>query len=66
MGTGALLVGIVLLVAAVAGLWASRAVDGHVKSFAQDGRDVYIAIAITVAIGLGISAFIAGVSGLMS
>ena len=61
-----LLLGIVLLAASFGGLWASRAVDGHVKSFAQNGRDTYIAIAITVGIGLGISAFIAGVAALMN
>jgi hypothetical protein len=60
-----LLLGIVLLAASFGGLWASRAVDGQTKSFAQDGRDVYIAIAITVGIGLGISALVAGVAALM-
>jgi hypothetical protein len=60
-----LLLGIVLIAASLGGLGASRAVGGQVKSFAQDGRDVYIAIAITVGIGLGISALVAGVAALM-
>jgi hypothetical protein len=61
-----LLLGIVLLAASFGGLWVSRPVDGQLKSFARNGRDVYIAIAITVGIGLGISAFVAGVAALMN
>jgi len=61
-----LILGIVLLAASFGGLWVSRPVDGQVKSFVQGGRDVYIAIAITVGIGLGISAFVAGVAALMN
>jgi hypothetical protein len=67
MGTSIeLLLGIALLAASFGGLWASRAVDGQLKSFAQNGRDTYIAIAITVGIGLGISSFVAGVAALMN
>ena len=65
MASFELVLGIVLLAASLGGLWVSRAVGGQVKAFAQDGRDVYIAIAITVGIGLGISAFVAGVAALM-
>jgi hypothetical protein len=67
MGTSIeLVVGVVLLAASLGGLWVSRAVDGQVKSFAQNGRDTYIAIAITVALGLGIASFVAGVAALMN
>jgi hypothetical protein len=55
-----LLLGIALIFASIAGLWASRAVGGNVKPFARHGRDVYIAIAITVGVGLGISALVDG------
>ena len=53
--------GILLIVASIGGLWFSRPVGGKIRPFARDGRDVYVAIAITVGVGLGISAFIAGV-----
>jgi hypothetical protein len=66
VGSFELLLGIVLIAASLGGLWASRAAGGQVKSFARDGRDVYIAIAITVGIGLGISALVAGLAALMS
>jgi hypothetical protein len=55
------LVGLIILVASIGGLWFSRAVDGKVKPFARDGRDVYLAIAITVGVGIGISFLVSGV-----
>jgi hypothetical protein len=55
-----LLIGIGLLVASFAGLWFSRPVGGEMRSFAQGGRDVYIAIAVTVGVGLGLSSLVAG------
>jgi hypothetical protein len=61
-----LLVGAVLLVASFGGLWFSRPVDGKIRRFAQGGRDVYIAIAITVGVGLGIAFLVAGVISLTS
>jgi hypothetical protein len=59
-----LLVGIIILVASIGGLWFSRAVGGKVRPFAQGGRDTYIAIAITVGVGLGISFLVSGVVAL--
>jgi hypothetical protein len=67
MGTSVeLLVGVILIAASAGGLWVSRAVDGQVRSFAADGRDTYIAIAITVALGLGIASFVAGVAAVVN
>jgi hypothetical protein len=59
-----LVIGITLLVASVLGLWFSRAVDGNTRAFVRNGRDVWIAISITVGVGLGISSFVAGVAAL--
>jgi hypothetical protein len=59
-----LLVGVALLVASLGGLWFSRPVDGELRPFARNGRDTYIAIAVTVGVGFGISALVAGVVAL--
>jgi len=55
-----LVIGIVVFVAAIAGLWFSLPVDGKMRPFAQGGRDTYIAIAVTTSIGLSASLIIAG------
>jgi hypothetical protein len=59
-----LLLGVLLLAASFGGLWYSRPVGGKMRPFARDGRDTYIAIAITVGVGFGISALVAGVVAL--
>jgi hypothetical protein len=56
--------GAVLLVASIAGLWFSRAVDGQMRAFARDGRDTWIAISVTTGVGLGIGFVIAGATSL--
>jgi hypothetical protein len=60
-----LLLGILLLAASIGGLWYSRPVNGQMRSFARNGRDTYIAVAITVGVGFGIAAVVSGVVELM-
>jgi hypothetical protein len=59
-----LLLGIFLIAASIGGLWFSRAVGGEVRPFARNGRDTYIAIAVTIGVGFGISALVAGLVAL--
>jgi hypothetical protein len=59
---GYLLLGAILLIASIGGLWFSLPVDG--RAFARQGRDVYIAIAITAGVGIGVSAFILGLAAI--
>jgi hypothetical protein len=59
-----LLVGVLLFIASIGGLWFSLPVGGHMRPFLQGGRDILVAIAVTTGIGLGVSAFIAGVTSL--
>jgi hypothetical protein len=63
-GLGYLLLGAILLIASIGGLWFSRPVDGQMRAFARQGRDVWIAIAVTTGVGIGISALIAGLSAI--
>jgi hypothetical protein len=42
----------------------SLPVDGQMRAFARQGRDVWIAIAITTGVGIGVSAFIVGLSAI--
>jgi hypothetical protein len=60
-----LLLGVLLLAASIGGLWFSRAVGGQVRPFARNGRDTYIAVAVTVGVGFGIAALVSGVVELM-
>jgi hypothetical protein len=46
----------------IGGLWFSLPVDGQTWAFARQGRDVWIAIAVTAGAGLGVSALIAGIT----
>jgi len=55
-----LVLGIVLIVAAIGLLWFSLPVGGHMRPFARNGRDVWIAIAVAAGVGLGIGFIIAG------
>jgi hypothetical protein len=61
---GYLLLGAILLIASIGGLWFSLPVDGQMRAFARQGRDVYIAIAITGGVGIGLSALIVGLAGI--
>jgi hypothetical protein len=56
------LVGVSLIFAAFGLLWFSLPVGGQMRSFARDGRDVWIAIAVASGVGLGIGFMIAGAS----
>ena len=55
---GYLLLGAILLIASIGGLWFSLPVDGQMRAFARQGRDIFIAIAITGGVGIGLSALI--------
>jgi hypothetical protein len=55
-----LVVGAAFLVASIGGLWVSLPVGGQMRSFARDGFDTWIAIAVTTGVGLGIGFLIAG------
>ena len=57
-----LLAGVAALVAALIGLWFCLPVDGQMRSFAQGGRDTWIALAVTAGVGLGIGFMIAGIT----
>jgi hypothetical protein len=59
---GYLLLGAILLIASIGGLWFSLPVDGQMRAFARQGGDVWIAIAVTAGVGLGVSALIAGIA----
>jgi hypothetical protein len=61
-----LVLGAILLVASIGGLWLSVPVNGRMRSFALHGRDTWIAIAVTTGTGLGISSLIAGINSLMN
>ncbi len=61
---GYVLLGAILLIASIGGLWFSLSVDGQMRAFARQGRDVYIAIAITGGVGIGLSALIVGLAGI--
>jgi hypothetical protein len=39
-------------------------VDGQMRAFARQGRDIWIAIAITTGMGIGVSALIVGLSAI--
>jgi hypothetical protein len=56
------LIGVLVIVVSIGGLWFSLPVGGQMRSFAQNGRDTYIAIAVTVGIGLGFAVLIAGIA----
>lgn len=60
-----LLVGVLLFIGSLGGLWFSLPVGGQMRSFAQGGRDVWIAIVITTCLGLSAASFIFGVSSLV-
>jgi hypothetical protein len=45
-----LLLGAILLIASIGGLWFSLPVDGQMRAFARQGRDVFIAIAVTAGV----------------
>jgi hypothetical protein len=49
---GYLLLGAILLIVSIGALWFSLPVDGQMR-FARQGRDVWIAIAITTGVGIG-------------
>jgi ABC-type lipoprotein release transport system permease subunit len=38
--------------------------DGQMRAFARQGRDVFIAIAITGGVGIGVSALIVGLAAI--
>jgi hypothetical protein len=59
---GYVLLGTILLIASIGGLWFSLPVDGQMRPFARGGRDVFIAIAITGGVGIGVSALIVGIA----
>jgi hypothetical protein len=59
---GYLLLGAKLLIASIGGLWFSLPVDGQMRAFARQGRDVFIAIAVTAGVGIGVIALIAGIT----
>jgi hypothetical protein len=54
--------GAILIIVSIGGLWFSLPVDGQMRAFARQGRDVYIAIAITGGVGIGLSALIVGIA----
>jgi hypothetical protein len=58
------LLGAILLIASIGGLWFSLPVDGQMRAFARQGRDIWIAIAITTGVGIGVSALIVGLSAM--
>jgi hypothetical protein len=49
-------------IASFGGLWFSLPVDGQMRAFARQGRDVFIAVAVTAGVGIGVSALIAGIT----
>jgi hypothetical protein len=59
---GYALLGAILIIVSIGGLWFSLPVDGQMRAFARQGRDVYIAIAITGGVGIGLSALIVGIA----
>jgi hypothetical protein len=59
---GYVLVGAILLIASIGLLWFSLPVDGQMRAFARQGRDIYIAIAVTGGVGIGLSALIVGIA----
>lgn len=60
-----LLVGVLLFVGSIGGLWFSLPVGGHMRPFVQGGRDVWIGIAITTGLGLSAAALTTGVASLV-
>jgi hypothetical protein len=59
---GYVLLGAILLIASIGGLWFSLPVDGEMRAFARQGRDIFIAIAITGGVGIGVTALIVGLA----
>jgi hypothetical protein len=59
---GYALLGAILIIVSIGGLWFSLPVDGQMRAFARQGRDIYIAIAITGGVGIGLSALIVGIA----
>jgi hypothetical protein len=55
----------ILLIASIGGPWFSLPVDGQMRAFARQGRDIWIAIAVTTGMGIGVSALIVGVSAIL-
>ena len=57
--------GAILLIASIGGLWFSLPVDGEMQAYAHQGRDIFIAIAITGGVGIGVTALIVGLAGIL-
>ena len=57
--------GAILLIASIGGLWFSLPVDGEMRAFARQGRDIFIAIAITGGVGIGVTALIVGLAAIL-
>jgi hypothetical protein len=61
-----LLIGTLLLIASIGGLWFSIPAHGEqIRPFAKHGRDVWIAIAVTAGVGFGVGFLIAGVTSIV-
>jgi hypothetical protein len=61
-----LVIGALLLIGSIGGLWFSIPSHGQqIRPFAAHGRDIWIAIAVTSGVGMGIGFLIAGVTSML-
>ena len=57
---------VIILIAAFGLLRISRPVGDQIRPIAQNGRDMWIALTFTAAVGLGIGLLIVGIETLMN